>query len=132
MYPGLEHAVYTPEDSLCVGGFFLNPANITLSMGVVHHLQLHPEHTNDEPVLQILKVYERYYRGLTIRSDRSRFQHEDIEMFAWKLEEFLNGSARSETEDEWLEAREAFTTQARKEKWVDNVLKIAKELKRAL
>ena len=57
MPPGLQHAVYTPEDSLCVGGFVLPRSQMINSMRIWAILWLHGDLTNDDLSWSILNLY---------------------------------------------------------------------------
>ena len=89
MYLGLEHAVYTPNDCLCVGGFFLNEVNVPGTMDVVRTLQTHDYLTNNEAPPQTFRVFETYYETLVGQIGQAATPH-NIENFAGSLRDFIN------------------------------------------
>jgi len=64
MPPAYLHAVYTPIDSLVVGGFFLSASNIATSMLSATILEHHPSLTNDDLLVQTPAAWEGYCRDL--------------------------------------------------------------------
>ena len=134
MYPGLEHAVYTPEDCLCVGGFVLNRENVSSSMSVVRTLDQHPNLTNDEAPEQTFRVYETYCKELVLNTTQALATPEEMERFAWALEDFLNHpmpkynlpkkgrpSSEQQNRKEWCDEWKRFVTNAKSNKWLEKL-----------
>ena len=60
MHPGLLHAVYTPEDCLCVGGHFLIAPHVPRSLSTAGLLIQNPQFTNDDHHSGVLSAYRHH------------------------------------------------------------------------
>ena len=95
MLPGMNHAVYTSSDSLCVGGLILAAADVPNSLRIVRHLQLHPHLTNDDPPRQMFREYESFY---TYCVQHGRVELSRMEDFLFALEDLATCKLPSEKE----------------------------------
>ena len=123
MPPGMDHAVYTPSDCLCVGGFVLAAVDVPNSLRIVRHLQWHPHLTNDDPPRQMFKVYEGYYEH-QVRCGRVGIERMQDLLFAF--ERFVDGEPPSvkdyehptAEERKWIEEWKRFVTTAKARKGI--------------
>jgi hypothetical protein len=122
------HAVFTPEDTLCVGGHFT--FHISEVIRGLLAQEEHPELTNDEIPKHVFDILSDYLTRVLDQRPAFRYVVDAAELNAVMLElmEYVDrkpvgvGSARqTEERAAHLKRRARFLARVRKEKWVDRL-----------
>ena len=131
MPPGTLHAVYTPETSLCAGGFALTTHQVHTSLSIIPVLERHQTLTNDHPPGQMFQIYRNIYK----QALRGRFaSREGLQNLLLALEDFLDfqpptvskSSKKKPTDarENWCKAWQQFAHEAEQGKWVEKLDKL--------
>src|SRR5205814_7554577 len=77
MPPGTVHAVFTPVDTLCVGGNAWSQKRMGDSMRSITFEHTHPNVTNDDQVLQLPELLEKVSRLMDSTASAAEFGGEE-------------------------------------------------------
>ena len=104
MPPGTNHAVYTPSDCLCIGGFFLRRFDVPNSLNVLVLQDRYDHITNDGPIPQIFSKYRMYIELILLLRHDVTWQ--ELERCRLALEGFRSHKVPSDKSNPWDESKQ--------------------------
>lgn len=123
--PGLIHAVYTAEDSICAGGHFLYPAVMDQAITMLKTLEVKPYLTNDNIPVDIFKVIFGFTHNL-LRHDPYEMSSQQLASYLRALEVYDEASTADTScqDEDHVKRKEIFISRLKQENMLKRLSKL--------